>query len=97
MKHYIIEITYKVPFEKLQNILPAHRAFLDDGYSKGLLLMSGPQYPKTGGIVIARANDAEEIKKYFSLDPYHTEGVAEHRFIEFTPVKNSELIKNWIE
>lgn len=97
MKHYIIEITYKVPFEELQNILPAHRAFLDEGYEKKLLLISGPQNPKTGGVVVARANDEEEIKKYFSNDPYHIEGVAEYRFIEFTPVKYSELIKFWLE
>lgn len=97
MKHFIIEITYKVSFEELQEILPAHRAFLDEGYSEGLLLMSGPQNPKTGGIVVARANDEKEIKEYFSNDPYHTKGVAEHRFIEFTPVKYNELIKFWVK
>jgi uncharacterized protein YciI len=96
MKHFIIEITYKVPFEELQNILPAHRTFLDEGYAKGLLLMSGPQNPKTGGIIVARTKDEKEIKDYFSKDPYYTEGVAEHRFIEFTPVKFNEIIKTWI-
>jgi uncharacterized protein YciI len=97
MKHFIVEITYKVPFEELQYVLPAHRAFLDEGYAKGLLLMSGPQNPKTGGIVVARAEDEKEIKAFFAGDPYHTEGLAEHRFVEFSPVKHNELIKNWLE
>jgi uncharacterized protein YciI len=97
MKHFIVEITYKVTFEELQNDMPAHRAFLDEGYAKGLLLMSGPQEPKKGGMVVARAKDEKEIIEYFEKDPYHTKNLAEHRFVEFTPVKYSELIKSWIE
>jgi uncharacterized protein YciI len=97
MKHFIIEITYKVTFEELQETLPAHRAFLDEGYAKGFLLMSGPQNPKTGGMVVARAKNIEEIKNYFDSDPYHIQNLAEHRFVEFTPVKFNELIKSWLE
>jgi uncharacterized protein YciI len=97
MKHFIVEITYKVSFEELQGVLPSHRAFLDEGYAKGMLLMSGPKNPKTGGMVVARANNEKEIKEYFERDPYHTKNLAEYRFVEFTPVKHSELIKSWIE
>jgi len=97
MKHFIVEIIYKVPFEERQKVSPAHRVYLDEGYEKGRLLMSGPQNPKTGGMVVARANDEKEIKDFFAKDPYHTEGVAKHRFIEFTPVKYNELIKSWLE
>jgi uncharacterized protein YciI len=97
MKHFIIEITYKVTFEELQDVLPAHRAFLGEGYAKGLLLMSGPQEPKTGGMVVARARDDSEIKDYFANDPYKINNLAEYRFVEFTPVKFNELIKNWVE
>jgi uncharacterized protein YciI len=96
MKHFIVEITYKVPFEELKDVLPVHRTFLDEGYEKGLLLMSGPQNPKIGGMVVARANDLEEIKELFSRDPYHTENLATHRFVEFTPVKNNPILKDWL-
>ena len=96
MKHFIIEITYKVPYEELLSVQPAHRNFLDEGYEKGMLLFSGPQNPKVGGMVVARANTLEEIQEYFSRDPYHTEGVATHRFVEFTPVKNNPMVKNWL-
>jgi uncharacterized protein YciI len=97
MKHFIVEIKYKVPFEEVQKVLPAHRSYLDIGYANGMLLMSGPQNPKVGGIVIARADEEKEIRDYFLKDPYHTENVAEHRFIEFTPVRHNELIKSWLE
>ena len=97
MKQFIVEIIYKVPFEQLSEIVPAHRKFLDEGYEKGMLLMSGPQNPKTGGIVIARAKEIDEIKKYFNKDPYLISKVAEHRIIEFTPVKHQEFVKTWLE
>lgn len=96
MKHFIVEITYKVTFEELQGTLSAHRSFLDEGYEKGLLLMSGPQNPKTGGMVVARAETPEEIQEYFSRDPYRKGGFASYRFVEFTPVKNNPMIKDWL-
>jgi uncharacterized protein YciI len=96
MKHFIVEITYKVPFEELSKIIDEHRAYLDIGYKKKLLLCSGPLNPKTGGIVVARANSLEEIKEYFIGDPYHKKNVAEHKFIEFTPVKYLEFLKDWV-
>ncbi|MBI5402873.1 MAG: hypothetical protein HY959_05705 [Ignavibacteriae bacterium] len=96
MKHFIVEITYKVTFEELQGTLAAHRSFLDEGYEKGLLLMSGPQNPKVGGMVVARAETLEEIQEYFSRDPYQKGGFASYRFIEFTPVKNNPMIKDWL-
>jgi uncharacterized protein YciI len=96
MKYFIVEIKYKVPFDKLSGIIEAHRSFLDTGYKNKMLLCSGPQNPKTGGIVVARANNEEEIREYFDNDPYHTQKVAEHNFIEFTPVKFQEFLKDWI-
>jgi uncharacterized protein YciI len=96
MKHFIIEITYRVPFEKLETVVPAHRAYLSEGYKKGLLLVSGPQNPRTGGIVVAKANNENEIKDFFSKDPYCTGNLADYRFIEFTPVSFNSLLESWI-
>lgn len=96
MKHFIVEIKYKVPFGKLSHIVDEHRSFLDSGYKNNFLLCSGPKNPKNGGVVIARANSEEEIRKFFENDPYHTNDVAEHTFIEFSPVKFQEFLKDWI-
>ncbi|MFH1195802.1 MAG: YciI family protein [bacterium] len=96
MKHFIIEITYKIPIEQFENIVPEHRAFLQTGYDKKLLLFSGPQEPRVGGIVVARAESVEEIKSFFENDPYKLNGVADYRFIEFNPVKHQEFLSSWI-
>lgn len=97
MNHFLVELTYIVPFEQIGETLAEHRQFLDDGYSRGWLLMSGPQEPRTGGIVIARAASLKELKDYFARDPYHLKNIAAHRFVEFNPVKLQPFMKDWVE
>lgn len=97
MKHFIIDITFKIPFEKIEPHVPEHRAFLQTGYDKGLLLFSGPKIPRDGGIVAARAESAEEIKEFFSKDPYTNINAADYKYIEFNPVMLQGFVKNWVE
>ena len=96
MKNFMIEITYIVPFEQLTDTVPEHRNFLQTGYDKGWLLCSGPQVPKTGGIVIARAPSMEEIVQFFTNDPYQKKGFATYRFCEFEPVKRQAFLEDWV-
>lgn len=96
MLHFVVEIIYKAPIEKIEAVLELHRKFLQEGYDKGLLLMSGPQVPRIGGIVIARANSMEEIAEFFSKDPYNEKGLAHYQYIQFNPVKHSEIVTDWV-
>lgn len=96
MKHFVIEVTYLAPIEQIDATLVEHRAFLQTGYDKGWLLCSGPQDPRTGGIIITRAPSAEEISVFFKNDPYQIKGLAEYRFTEFNPVKRQAFMEEWI-
>ncbi|HQF60872.1 MAG TPA: YciI family protein [Anaerolineaceae bacterium] len=96
VKHFMVEITYTVPAEALSEILPKHRAFLQTGYDQGVLLMSGPQEPRTGGIVIARAESMSALKDFFKNDPYQINQVATYRFVEFVPVKHQPWLGQWV-
>jgi uncharacterized protein YciI len=96
MKHFLVEITYTAPIEKIEAVLPDHRAFLQTGYDRGWLLMSGPLNPRTGGIIIARAPSLDEIRSFFQEDPYAMNHVATHRFAEFAPVKRQALVEGWV-
>jgi len=96
VKHFIIEITYTATIGKIDAILSDHRAFLQSGYDQGLVLMSGPQNPRTGGIIVARAESLEAAKQFFSQDPFQTKKAARYRFIEFSPVKHTALVRDWV-
>ncbi len=97
MLHFIIEITYTAALPEIERALPAHRAFLQAGYDRGLLLMSGPQTPRTGGVLVARAASRAELEAFLHDDPYQTGGLAGYRLIEFTPVKRQPLVEGWVD
>jgi uncharacterized protein YciI len=96
MKHFLVEIIYNVSIEVLKPVVPDHRAFLQTGYDKGRLLMSGPMNPRTGGIVIARGESVDELRDFFRLDPYAIKGLASYRFVEFEPLKRQPFLEDWI-
>lgn len=97
MKYFIIEIIYTVPLEEIEKTTIEHRTFLRTLYNKNLILMSGPKVPRTGGIVIARAESIEYAENLFKDDPYKEKNLAEYRFIEFKPLNHQEFVKDWIE
>lgn len=97
MCHFIIEIIYNAPIEKIEEIVDKHRAFLKQGYENGVILFSGPQVPRIGGVVVARAESMEKIVEFFKEDPYQKEGFAHYQYIQFSPVMHQDFIKDWIE
>jgi uncharacterized protein YciI len=96
MKHYLIEITYRVSVEKLGDHIQNHRNFLQKGYDEGLLLMSGPQVPPLGGLVIGRFSGLNEVHAFFERDPYQQLNLATYRILEFNPVKKQDFLNDWI-
>ncbi|MHB0967040.1 MAG: NUDIX domain-containing protein [Bellilinea sp.] len=96
MKHFLVHIQYKVPVEQLGDTVRQHREFLQVGYERGWLLMSGPREPKTAGIVVARAPSREELAGFFENDPYKVMGLADHEFTEFDPVKFQPFLTDWV-
>lgn len=96
MKHFLVDIQYTAPIEKIDEILPEHRAFLQIGYDQGYLLCSGPKNPRFGGVIIARAGSEEELRKFFLLDPYQQQNAAQYTFIEFNPVKFQPFLEKWV-
>jgi uncharacterized protein YciI len=96
MKHFIILIHYIESVDKINEIRPRHRDFLEKGYKAGIVLFSGPQVPRIGGLIAAKSKTSEEVKKFFSEDPYQKEKAAEYQFIEYEPVHYQEFLKDWV-
>ncbi|MCX6150882.1 MAG: YciI family protein [Ignavibacteriales bacterium] len=97
MKHFVVEIIYKVSIDKIESTTMEHRSFLRTGYDMKKILLSGPQVPRIGGMLIARGESMEEIVEFFKDDPYQKKGLADYHFIEFHPANYQEFLKDWIE
>jgi len=95
MLHFVVEISYRVPLARIEETMLAHRAHLQTGYEQGLLLASGPQVPRTGGILLARAPSREVLEEFIARDPYRVQDLADYRLIEFQAVKHQGWMSDW--
>lgn len=94
---FIVQLTYKSPISEVDKYLQAHREFLDYHYKQGLLLVSGPMKPRTGGIIIAATSDKARLEAVLKQDPYYLAEIADYQIIEFTPVKHCDELKELIQ
>lgn len=82
---YILILKYKVSIEEVDRVAPTHRAFLEQAYRDEKLLVSGPQVPRTGGLIVARVKTREEVDQLIHADPFYQEKIADYELIEFQP------------
>ena len=94
---FAVILTYKKPFEEVERHTATHRAFLDENYAKGVLIMSGRQTPPAGGVIIANVANRQEAEALFAQDPFFKEGVADYQYYEFTPNKFHPALKALFE
>lgn len=83
MKLFVVVIQYVRPLNEVDHHLEEHRAWLRDGYRRERLIASGPLQPRTGGVLVARAKDADEVRTMLSVDPFQRAGVARYQILEF--------------
>ncbi len=89
---FLILTKYVKPLSEVDAHVTAHRTHLAKYYADGKLMMSGPQQPRTGGVILAHNLTREEVEGFMQADPFTIAGVAEYTITEFLPVKHaSEL------
>jgi uncharacterized protein YciI len=85
IKMFAVLVKYLKPLEQVDAVLAPHRAYLQAHCDAGRFIMAGPQVPRTGGLILARAGSKEELRKLLEDDPFHRAGVAEYDIIEIVP------------
>jgi uncharacterized protein YciI len=87
---FVITVTYTKTIEEVEKYLEDHREFLANGYKKGVLLLSGAQVPRVGGIIIGRFWSKEEATAFVHADPFFVAKVAEYDIVEFAASKYAD-------
>lgn len=90
---YLILLSYRVSLAEVDALIEEHRAYLERNYRLGYFLLSGRKEPRTGGVILARAEGRAEIDAIIRNDPFHREKVAEYEIIEFVPSMAAEQLK----
>ncbi|MEU4464666.1 YciI family protein [Streptomyces sp. NPDC024017] len=94
---FVLELTYTAPLEAVDAVLPAHVAWLDEQYERGVFLASGRKNPRDGGVIIAVAGDRARIEEITAEDPFVTAGVCAYRVTEFTATKTAPALETYRE
>ena len=81
---FVVLLDYLAETEVVDRHLAAHRAHLAEQYAAGRLLVSGPQVPRCGGVIVARCADRAELEAMMQRDPFIRHGVASYRVVEFS-------------
>ena len=92
MKYFIVILTYKAELSEIDKHRDAHLEFLKTQYDKGHFLMSGPQIPRTGGVIIARYSSRDELDKTLCQDPFALNQLAHYDVQEFNPTMWADSI-----
>jgi uncharacterized protein YciI len=85
---FVLISRYTAPLERIQELVPAHREYLQAQFASGLFVVSGRRVPWDGGVIVARGTRAE-VEAAIAADPFTREGVAQTEIVEWEPLWGS--------
>ena len=86
---FLLLSRYIKPLDEVNRVVGEHREFLDRCYAAGMFLVSGPQEPRVGGVIVTNDAPRAEIERVLAEDPFVREGISEYQIIEFTATKRA--------
>lgn len=87
---FLILLNYTKPLSEVDRFVGEHRRFLERYYESGQFLLSGRKEPRTGGVILAKAETKTEIENIIQNDPFFEQKIAEYQIIEFLPSMATE-------
>ncbi len=87
MKMFLIILQYIRPLAAIEHHQEEHNAYLDRYYKSGNFILSGRKNPRTGSIILCRAENRRAVEKIISDDPFDKNNLVMYDIIEFLPTK----------
>lgn len=90
---FIISLSYICDLKEVDKILPEHIDYLKIQYKKGNFIASGRKVPRTGGIILSKIKDIEELEQVLNQDPFKINNLSEYEIQEFiSSLTNDEFL-----
>jgi uncharacterized protein YciI len=91
----IVLIRYRRPLEDVIAATPDHRSYLAGLRDAGILLVSGPFDPRTGGLLLLRLPDdaPETLDRIRDGDPFWQRGIANYELLRWVPGIGAEALE----
>lgn len=83
----LVLIRYIRPLDEVLAATDAHRTYLRALHAQGVLLVSGPLEPRTGGVLLLRLpdDDPTAFDAIRDADPYWLRGLANYELLKWLP------------
>lgn len=91
---FIISLTYICDLKEVDKILSEHAEYLRIQYKKGNFIASGRKVPRTGGIILSKLDNKDELEKVLNQDPFKINNLAKYEIQEFVPSMTSTEFTN---
>ncbi|EAR53856.1 hypothetical protein SKA34_04415 [Photobacterium sp. SKA34] len=86
---FIVSLTYISEMSEVDKYLEDHIEYLNKYYELGIFIASGRKVPRTGGIILAQAENRSELETILNNDPFKIYNLANYEITEFVPSKTS--------
>ena len=80
---FVLLLTYVRPLDEVDALMRDHMAWVKEHYAAGRFVVSGRRVPRTGGVIVARGDDREEMERIAATDPFVSGGVATCEVVQF--------------
>ncbi|WP_105405265.1 YciI family protein [Neorhizobium sp. T7_12] len=80
---YVVLVRYTQPIDAVMKHLAEHRKFVEEGYARGIFLLSGRGADGDPGIIIATGLTRKELAEAVKEDAFYRHSVAEYEIVEF--------------
>ena len=94
---YLILLHYKSDLKTVDSFVPEHTRFLQKNYDRGTFLMSGRRIPRTGGVIVARAESVDELWAIIKEERFYINGVSEYEIILFSASMTAPDLESYKE
>lgn len=80
---FIVSINYGKNISEIEDHLSDHIEYLDRYYAAGKFIASGRKVPRTGGVILAMAEERHELDAILAKDPFKINNLANYDVTEF--------------
>ena len=79
---FLIKLTYKTSLSHIDRYIAEHHRVIKKHMERNLILLSGPEEPRTGGMILFTGNKAQ-VWQMIRQDPFYTHRLASYQIIEW--------------
>jgi len=89
---FVVTLTFAENREKAGEFMEGHKAWIAEGFEKGLFLMVGSLQPNRGGCIFVHGADRDAVEAFVAEDPFVAEAIVSAEIMEVTPARLDERL-----